>query len=78
MFGYKNDKYMEFGYFLVKLDDVFNYILVRIIGILIIILFFILRYDYVNSFKIYKWDRYNYISLNSVYLEVVMVGVLDL
>ena len=26
MFGYKNDKYIEFGYFPAKLDDVFNYI----------------------------------------------------
>lgn len=29
MFGYKNDKYMEFGFFPAKLDDVFNYIPAR-------------------------------------------------
>ena len=37
MFGYKNDKYMDFGYFPAKLDDVFNYIPARITGILIVI-----------------------------------------
>ena len=32
MFGYKNDKYIEFGYFPAKLDDVFNYIPARLSG----------------------------------------------
>ncbi|OOM07401.1 adenosylcobinamide-phosphate synthase CbiB [Clostridium saccharobutylicum] len=78
MFGYKNDKYMDFGYFPAKLDDVFNYIPARITGILIIISSFILRYDYVNSFKIYKRDRYNHTSPNSAHPEAAMAGALDL
>ena len=76
MFGYKNDKYIDFGYFPAKLDDVFNYIPARITGIIIVISAFILKYDYRNSFKIYKRDRYNHTSPNSAHPEAAMAGAL--
>ncbi len=76
MFGYKNDKYMDFGYFPAKLDDVFNYIPARITGILIVISAKILRYDAKNSFKVYKRDRYNHTSPNSAHPEAAMAGAL--
>ena len=78
MFGYKNDKYRDFGYFPAKLDDVFNYIPARITGVLIIISSFILRYNYKNSYKIYKRDRYNHTSPNSAHPESAMAGALGL
>lgn len=77
MFGYKNDRYMEFGFFPAKLDDVFNYIPARVTGIIIVISSFILRYDYKNSFKIYNRDRYNHTSPNSAHPEAAMAGALD-
>ncbi|OOM74654.1 cobalamin biosynthesis protein CbiB [Clostridium puniceum] len=76
MFGYKNDKYMNFGYFPAKLDDVFNYIPARITGILIVLASCVLGYDYKNSFKIYKRDRYNHTSPNSAHPEAAMSGAL--
>ena len=76
MFGYKNDKYIDFGYFPAKLDDIFNYIPARITGILIVICSGILKYDYRNSFKIYKRDRYNHTSPNSAHPEAAMAGAL--
>lgn len=76
MFGYKNDKYIEFGYFPAKLDDVFNYIPARITGLLIIVSSLILGYDYKNSLKIYKRDRYNHTSPNSAHPEAAMAGAL--
>ncbi|WP_252236667.1 cobalamin biosynthesis protein [Clostridium sp. CH2] len=76
MFGYKNDKYMEFGYFSAKLDDVFNYIPARITGFLIVLSAMILGYDYKRSFKIYKRDRYNHSSPNSAHPEAAMAGIL--
>ncbi|WP_252233615.1 adenosylcobinamide-phosphate synthase CbiB [Clostridium sp. ZS1] len=78
MFGYKNDKYMEFGYFSAKLDDVFNYIPARITGILIILSAMILGYDFKRSLKIYKRDRYNHSSPNSAHPEAAMAGILGI
>lgn len=78
MFGYKNDKYMDFGYFPAKLDDVFNYIPARLTGILIVISAFVLKYNYRNSYKIYKRDRYNHTSPNSAHPEAAMAGALDI
>jgi len=76
MFGYKNDNYIDFGYFPAKLDDIFNYIPARITGILIVISAKILKYDYKNSSKIYKRDRYNHTSPNSAHPEAAMAGAL--
>ena len=76
MFGYKNDQYIDFGYFPAKLDDVFNYIPARITGILIVIATAILRYDYKNSYRIYKRDRYNHTSPNSAHPEAAIAGTL--
>lgn len=78
MFGYKNDKYMEFGYFPAKLDDIFNYIPARLTGVLIVISSFLLKYNYINSYKIYKRDRYNHTSPNSAHPEAAMAGALDI
>ncbi|MBN1059528.1 adenosylcobinamide-phosphate synthase CbiB [Clostridium botulinum] len=78
MFGYKNDKYMEFGYFSAKLDDVFNYIPARITGILIILSSMILGYDFKRSLKIYKRDKYNHSSPNSAHPEAAMAGILGI
>ncbi|MPM18658.1 Cobalamin biosynthesis protein CobD [bioreactor metagenome] len=78
MFGYKNDKYYEFGYFPAKFDDIFNYIPARITGYLIVIAAFILRMDYKNSYKIYKRDRYNHSSPNSAHPESAVAGALGL
>ena len=76
MFGYKNEKYIEFGYFPAKLDDVFNYIPARLSGYFIVIVSFVLRLDYKNSFKIYKRDKNNHSSPNSAHPEAAVAGAL--
>ncbi len=76
MFGYKNDKYIDFGYFPAKLDDIFNYIPARITGVLIVISAKILKYDYKDSVKVYKRDRYNHTSPNSAHPEAAIAGAL--
>lgn len=78
MFGYKNDKYLDFGNFPAKLDDVFNYIPARITGFLIVAASFILKEDYKSSLKIYLRDRYNHKSPNSAHPEAAMAGALGL
>ncbi|MGL4874543.1 MAG: adenosylcobinamide-phosphate synthase CbiB [Clostridium sp.] len=78
MFGYKNDKYKDFGFFSAKLDDVFNFIPARITGYLIVIGAFLLGYDYKNAYKIYKRDRYNHSSPNSAHPEASISGMLGI
>ncbi|MGG7144511.1 cobalamin biosynthesis protein [Clostridium nigeriense] len=78
MFGYKNDKYKDFGFFPAKLDDVFNYIPARLTGYLIVLASFILRLDYKNSYKIYHRDKSNHSSPNSAHPEAAVAGALGL
>ena len=76
MVGYKNEKYMDFGKFSAKLDDVANFIPARITGILIVIARMILGYDYKNSLKIFIRDRKNHSSPNSGHAEAGVAGAL--
>ena len=77
MVGYKNERYINFGRFEAKLDDVVNYLPARISAYQMILSSFFLRYDYKNAFKIYKRDRYNHASPNSAQTESVCAGALD-
>ena len=78
MFGYKNDKYIDFGLVSAKMDDLFNYIPARLTGYLVIFAAFILRLDYKNSYRIYKRDRYNHTSPNSAHPESAVAGALGI
>lgn len=77
MVGYKNEKYINFGWFSAKLDDIANFIPARITGgIIIPVAVFILKYDYKNSFKIFRRDRKNHESPNSAHTEAAVAGAL--
>lgn len=78
MVGYKNEKFMYFGKFSARLDDVFNFIPARISAILMIIATFALRLNVKNAIKIYIRDRYNHLSPNSAHTEAVCAGALSL
>lgn len=78
MFGYKNDKYIYFGFVPAKMDDLFNYIPARLTGYLVIFAAFILALDYKNSYRIYKRDRYNHTSPNSAHPESAVAGALGI
>ena len=77
MVGYKNDKYLYFGRFAAKCDDVFNFIPARITAYFMIISSFILGLDGKNAFKIFWRDRFNHASPNSAQTEAVCAGALD-
>ena len=78
MFGYKNERYREFGYFSAKADDIFNYIPARLTAILIMLVSFILRLNTKNSFKVYKRDMNKHLSPNSAHPEAAVAGALNL
>lgn len=76
MFGYKNDKYISFGFVSAKMDDLFNFIPARLTGYFVVMASFILGLDYKNSYKIYKRDRYNHTSPNSAHPEAAVAGAI--
>lgn len=78
MLGYKNDKYMYFGRFAARLDDVVNFIPARISAYLMIAAAFIggRHFDGKNAYRIFKRDRFNHASPNSAQTESVCAGAL--
>lgn len=78
MFGYKNEKYMDFGYFPAKLDDVFNYIPARLAAYFTVVAAYLLGFDGEKCFKIYNRDKYNHSSPNSAHPEAAFAGALGI
>ena len=77
MLGYRNEKYMDLGYFPAKVDDVFNYIPARLTGILMCISS-IFRFDVRKGLRIMVRDRKNHKSPNSAYPEGAVAGLLNI
>lgn len=78
MVGYKNEKYLHFGRYAAKLDDLANYIPARLSGWLMILGAWIAGFDGKNAKKIYLRDRLNHASPNSAQTEAVMAGALGI
>ncbi len=76
MVGYKNEKYINFGRYAAKFDDVMNFIPARLCGLLMIFASGILKMDWKNAKKIFLRDRFNHASPNSAQTEAVMAGAL--
>ena len=78
MVGYKNKRYINFGWFSAKMDDFFNYVPARITGILIVLSSFILLGFSAgkNSFKIMLRDGRKHSSPNSAMPEAAMSGAI--
>jgi len=76
MIGYKNEKYLYFGRFAARLDDIANFIPARISAILMIGAARLLGFDYRGAWKIFKRDRFNHPSPNSAQTESVCAGAL--
>lgn len=78
MVGYKNEKYLDFGWFGAKLDDIANYIPSRICGFLISISSFILGKGFKDSFKTMIRDGKKHSSPNSGISEAAVAGALGI
>ena len=85
MLGYKNDKYLYFGRFAAKLDDVLNFIPSRIGGVLMVLSAGIAslaekngekHYSMKNAWKIFLRDRKKHSSPNSAQTEAACAGAL--
>lgn len=76
MVGYKNDRYIHFGWASARLDDVANFIPARITGLLIIIAALILRFNPVEATKAMLRDSGKHPSPNSGIPEAGVAGAL--
>jgi adenosylcobinamide-phosphate synthase len=77
-FGYKNDRYLEFGWASAKIDDVANFIPARIAGILVPVAAFVLRMRPVDSWRAFIRDRHKHPSPNSAQAEAAVAGALGI
>ncbi|RKD22502.1 cobalamin biosynthesis protein [Caminicella sporogenes] len=78
MVGYKNDKYIDFGWASARIDDIVNYIPARITSIFIVIASAVLGFNYKKSFKILIRDGRNHSSPNAGYPEAAVAGALGI
>ena len=76
MVGYKNEKYLNFGRFAARFDDVVNYIPARLSALAMIGAAFLLKLDGKNAFRIWRRDRRNHASPNSAQCESACAGAL--
>ena len=78
MVGYKNDRYLDFGWASARLDDVLNYIPARLTAILMVISSALLRFNSYNAWKVLIRDGRRHPSPNAGYPEAATAGALGI
>jgi len=80
MFGYKNERYLQFGSCAARLDDVVNFLPARISGLSLVLAAChpACRSDMKNSFRVLMRDRQQHSSPNSGWPEAAMAGALGI
>ncbi|NNK95205.1 MAG: cobalamin biosynthesis protein CobD, partial [Desulfobacterales bacterium] len=76
IFGYKNKRYIDFGYVPAVADDLFNFLPARITGCCIISAAYLLGYDSKQAGRIFFQDRLKSSSPNSGHPESAVAGAL--
>lgn len=76
MVGYKNDRYLYFGRFSARMDDLFNLIPSRLSALCMVLGAPLAGLDGANAFRIWKRDRRCHASPNSAQTESVSAGAL--
>jgi adenosylcobinamide-phosphate synthase len=76
MVGYRSPRYLHFGWFSARLDDVANYLPARITAVLIVIASMVLGYDWRRSFRVLVRDGRSHASPNSGLPEAAVAGAL--
>ena len=75
-FGYKNERYLQFGWGSARLDDLANLIPARLTALLAVAAAFVLRLRAGNAWRIFLRDRHNHPSPNGGQIESVVAGAL--
>lgn len=77
MVGYKNEKYIDYGFCAAKLDDIVNWFPARISALLMIASAGLCGFNIKGAINIFRRDRYNHASPNSAQTESVCAGALN-
>jgi adenosylcobinamide-phosphate synthase len=78
MVGYKNERYLNFGWASAKLDDAANFLPARLSGLLIPVAAWVSGKNFLRSFKVMLRDRRNHASPNCAYPEAAVAGALGI
>ena len=76
MLGYKNERYLYFGRFAARLDDVLNYIPARLTFLLFVAASFLMQLDWRNAISIGLRDASKHPSPNGGYAEATVAGAM--
>ncbi len=76
MVGYKDEKYLHYGRYAAKLDDIVNFIPARISAVFMIVGAAVGGLHAQGALRIFRRDRKNHASPNSAQTESVMAGAL--
>ncbi len=76
MVGYKNDRYLQFGWASARFDDLANYLPARLTGLLMVLVSPLLGLSFRNSWRIMRRDGRNHASPNSGIPEAAAAGAL--
>jgi adenosylcobinamide-phosphate synthase len=77
-FGYKNERYINFGWAAARLDDVANFIPARLTAILVPFAALLSGNSFLNSLKILLRDRLKHTSPNAGHTEAAVAGALKI
>lgn len=75
-FGYKNERYLQFGWASARLDDLANLVPARLTALLTVAAAFVLRLRVGNAWRIFWRDRHNHPSPNGGQIESSVAGAL--
>jgi len=77
-FGYKNERYLDFGWAPARLDDLANWLPARITAVVMVAAAWFSRRSAVGAWRVFRRDRNNHASPNSGQSEAVMAGALGI
>lgn len=76
MFGYRNERYLQFGKTAARLDDIVNWPVARLSGVALVLAAFFMKLNGKRAFRIYMRDRDKHLSPNAAHSEAAVAGAL--
>lgn len=76
-FGYKNERYLHFGWFAAKLDDWVNFVPARLTALMTPLAAAMLNLEARQSWTVFLRDRHKHPSPNGGQIEAAMAGALN-